>query len=108
MILEALFKCTYNKTELLYLFNVFVFNNCDMKILSCHIFFAGKFCSKDKFDAENLSSVTSAELNLGDRVSGEAEKNSFISLSVKEGHNGFLRQTTVGPNLGGTGKEFLY
>lgn len=72
MNLEALFKYTYNKTELLYLFNVFVFNNCDMKILSCHIFFASKFCSKGKFGAENSASVTSAKLNLGDRVSGEA------------------------------------
>ena len=87
---------------------MYLFSTIDMKILSCHIFFAGKFCSKDKFDAENSASVTSAELNLGDRVSGEAEKNSFISLSVKEGHSGFLPQTTVGPNLGGTGEEFLY
>ena len=104
--MEALFKYTYNKTELLYLFNVFVFNNCDMKILSCHIFFASKFCSKDKFDAENSDSVTRAKLNLRDSF-GEAEKNSFISLSVKEGHSGLLPQTTVGPSLGGTGEEFL-
>lgn len=72
MILEALFKYTYNKTELLYLFNVFVFNNCDLKILSCHIFFARKFCSKDKFGAENSASVTSAKLNIRERVSDEA------------------------------------
>ena len=33
---------------------------------------------------------TSAESNLGDRVLGEIEKNSFIALSGKEGHSGLV------------------
>ena len=41
------------------------------------------------------------ELNLGDGVLGEVEKNSFTALPGKEEHSGFLSSKTVCPNLGG-------
>ena len=46
------------------------------------------------------------ELNLGDGVLGEVEKNSFTALPDKEEHSGFLSSKTVCPNLGGFGEEF--
>ena len=46
------------------------------------------------------------ELNLGDGVLGEVEKNSFTALPGKGGHSGFLFSKTVCPNLGGFGEEF--
>ena len=42
-------------------------------------------------DAENSASLyTDAEWNLGDRVLGEVEKNSFIALPGKGGHSGLM------------------
>ena len=49
---------------------------------------------------------TSAKLNLGDRVWGEVEKNSFIALPGKRGHSGLLPQKTMCPNPGGFEEEF--
>ena len=49
---------------------------------------------------------TGAESNLGDRVLGEVEKNSFIALPGKEGHSGLMPLKSVCPNLGGFGEEF--
>ena len=49
---------------------------------------------------------TSAESNLGDRILGEGEKNSFIALPGKGGHSGLVPLKTVCPNLGGFGEEF--
>ena len=49
---------------------------------------------------------TSAKSNLGDRVLGEVEKNSFIALPGKGGHSRLLPQNTVCPNLGGLDEEF--
>ena len=41
---------------------------------------------------------TSAESNLGHRVLGEIEKNSFIALPGKGGHSGLMPLKTVYPN----------
>ena len=49
---------------------------------------------------------TGAELNLGDKVLGEVEKNSFIALPGKVGHSGLLPQKTTYPNPGGFDEEF--
>ena len=49
---------------------------------------------------------TGAELNLGDRVLGEVEENSFIALPGRAGHSGLLPSKTMCPNLGGFGEEF--
>ena len=49
---------------------------------------------------------TGAESNLGDRVLGEVENNSFIGLPGKGEHRGFLPLKTVCPNPGGFGEEF--
>ena len=38
---------------------------------------------------------TSAESNLGDRVLGEVEENSFIALAGKGGHSRLLHQNTI-------------
>ena len=44
-------------------------------------------------DAENSTSLyTGGEANLGDRVLGEVEKDSFITLPGKGGHSGLLPQ----------------
>ena len=44
-------------------------------------------------DAESSSSLyTGAEVNLGDSVLGEVEKDSFITLPGKGGHSGLLPQ----------------
>ena len=50
---------------------------------------------------------TVAKLNLGDRVLGEVEKNSFISVSSKGGHSGLVPLKTVCPNPEGFGEEFF-
>ena len=44
--------------------------------------------------------------NLGDQVSGEVGKNSFIALPGKGRHNGLLLLKTVCPNPGEFGEEF--
>ena len=50
---------------------------------------------------------TGAELNLGDRVLGEVEKNSFIALPGKGGHSRLLPQNLcVFPSVGGLGEAF--
>ena len=49
---------------------------------------------------------TGAESNLGDRVLGEAEKNSFIVLPGKAGHSRLLPLKTVCPHPAGFGEEF--
>ena len=49
---------------------------------------------------------TGAKLNLGDRVLGEVEKNSFIALPDKGGHSGLMLLKTMCPNLGGFDEEF--
>ena len=46
------------------------------------------------------------ELNLGDGVLGEVEKNSFTALPDKEGHNRLLPSRTMCPNPGGFDEEF--
>ena len=48
---------------------------------------------------------TSAESDLGDRVLGEIEKNSFLALPGKGGHSRLLPSKTVRPNPGGFGEE---
>ena len=49
---------------------------------------------------------TSAELNLGDRVLGEIEKNSSIALPGKGGHSRLMPSKTVFQPRGGFGEEF--
>ena len=49
---------------------------------------------------------TGAESNLGDRVLGEVEKDSFIALPGKGGHSELLPLKTVCPNPGGFDEEF--
>ena len=49
---------------------------------------------------------TGAKSNLRDRVLGEVEKNSFIALPGKGGHNGLLPLKTMCPNPGEFGEEF--
>ena len=49
---------------------------------------------------------TSVELNLTNRVSGEAEKNSCIALPSKAGYSRLLPSKTMCPNLGGFDQEF--
>ena len=45
----------------------------------------------DPLDAKSLASLyTGAELNLRDRVVGEVEKNSFITLPGKGDHSGLI------------------
>ena len=48
---------------------------------------------------------TGAVLNLGDRVLGEVEKNSFIALPGKRGTEGTCPKKLC-PNLGGFEEEF--
>ena len=48
---------------------------------------------------------TSAKLNLGDRVLGEVEENSFIALPGKGRHSRLLPQKTMRPYMGGFGEE---
>ena len=49
---------------------------------------------------------TGTESNLRDRVLGEVEKNSFITLPGKGGHSGLLPSKTMCPNSGGFDEEF--
>ena len=49
---------------------------------------------------------TSAELNLGDRVLGEVEKDIFIALPGKGGHSRLMPLKNCCPNLRGFGEEF--
>ena len=49
---------------------------------------------------------TGAESNLGDRVLGEVEENSFIALSGKGGHRGSCSEKSMYPNPGGFDEEF--
>ena len=49
---------------------------------------------------------TGAKSNLRDRALGEVEKNNFIALPGKGGHNGLVPSKTVCPNLGGLCEEF--
>ena len=49
---------------------------------------------------------TSAESNLGHRVLGEIEKNSFIALPGKGGHRELLSSKTVCLNSGGCDEGF--
>ena len=51
--------------------------------------------------AEIRPLYTSAGLNLGDRVLGEAERNSFVALPGKGGHSGLNTLKTVCPALEG-------
>ena len=46
------------------------------------------------------------ELNLGDGVLGEVEKNIFTALPGEGGQSGFLSSKTVCLNLGEFGEEF--
>ena len=50
--------------------------------------------------------TTSAKLNLGDRVLGDVEKDSFIALPGKGGQNGLLHWKATCPNQGGFDEEF--
>ena len=50
--------------------------------------------------------VCGAKLNLGDRVLGELEKNSFIALPVNGGHSGLLPSKTMCPHPGEFAEEF--
>lgn len=52
------------------------------------------------------SLYTGAELNLGDTVLCEAEKNSLIALPGKGEHSSFVPLKTVFSNLGGFSGEF--
>ena len=49
---------------------------------------------------------TGAKSNLGDRVWGEVEKNSFIALPGIGRHSGLVPLKTVCSNPGGFGEEF--
>ena len=49
---------------------------------------------------------TGAELNLGGRVLGEVEKNSFVALPGRGGHSRLLPSKTMCPNLGGFIEKF--
>ena len=63
-----------------------------------------KFCG---YDAESSASLyTGAKLNLGDRVLGEVEKNSFIALPGKGGNSRLLLSKTMCPHPGGFDEEF--
>ena len=44
--------------------------------------------------------ILSAELNLEDRILGEVEKNSFITLPGKGGHSGLMTSKTACPHPG--------
>ena len=59
-------------------------------------------------DAESSASLyTGAESNLGDRVLGEAEKDSFITLPGKGGHSSLLPGKTMCPNLEKIVRSFI-
>ena len=48
-----------------------------------------------------------AKLNLGDRVLGEVEKNSFIALPSQGGHSGLVPQKLCGPTQEGLGRSLI-
>ena len=55
----------------------------------------------EEADAENSASLdTGAYSNLRDRISGEAEKESFIALPGKGSHSGLIAFKTMCPNAG--------
>ena len=54
-------------------------------------------------DEETRPLCTSTELNLGDRVLGEAEKNSFIAFTGKGGHSKLMPSKLCVPTWGGGG-----
>ena len=59
-------------------------------------------------DAESSTSLyTSAKSNLRDRVLGEVEKDSFITLPGKGGHSGLLPQKIMCPNLERIVRNFI-
>ena len=61
-------------------------------------------CGSSRSDAESSASLyTGAESNLGGRVLGEVEKDSFITLP---GKGGLLPGKTMCPNLGGFDEGF--
>ena len=51
-------------------------------------------------DAETWPLCTGAELNLGDKVLGEIEKNSFVALPGKRGHSRLLPSKLCVPTQG--------
>ena len=57
-------------------------------------------------DAENSALCTGARSNLGDRVLGEVEKNSFSALPSKGGHSWPMPSKLCVPTQGGFGEEF--
>ena len=57
--------------------------------------------------AQNSASLgTNAKLNLRNSVLGEVEKNNFIALPGKDGHNGFLHLKMMCPNPVEFAEEF--
>ena len=50
---------------------------------------------------------TGAKLNLRDRILGEVEKNSFIALPGKGGHNGIMPSKLLCPHLEGVVRSFM-
>ena len=74
--------------------------------ISCPMhFFHLDIKDNEPIDAESSASLyTGAESNVGDRVWGELEKDSFIALPCKVGHSGLLPRKTVCPNPGGNKK----
>ena len=53
------------------------------------------------------SLYASAKLNLGDRVLGEVENNSFIALPGQGGHSGLAPQKLCGPIQEGLGRSLI-
>ena len=51
--------------------------------------------------------ILSAELNLEDRIQGEVEKNSFITLPGKGGHSGLMTSKTACPHPGDLVRIFI-
>ena len=73
---------------------------CLAQVLAFLVLVLGKFLLKQGMNDAILMLkaqplCTSAKSNLGDRVLGEAETNSFIALPGKEGHSGLLPPKTV-------------
>ena len=61
-----------------------------------------------KNDAESSASLyTSAESNLGDRVLGAVEKDSFLTFPGKGGHGGLLPRKTMCLNLERIVRSFI-
>ena len=49
---------------------------------------------------------SNAELNIGDRILGEGERNSFTALPGKGGHTGLMPSKPCVPNLGMFGEFY--